>query len=56
MASDHLLIGISMKYYLLMGIGYLGGVFIYVQKIPERWLPGKFDFIVIKTKLLKKHC
>lgn len=30
---------------LLMGVQYLGGALIYAQRIPERWLPGKFDLL-----------
>ena len=29
---------------LMMGASYLGGVVFYAMRVPERWLPGKFDF------------
>lgn len=30
-----------------MGASYLGGLAIYVLRIPERFKPGKFDLIVL---------
>ncbi len=32
--------------YLLMGGSYLGGLAIYIARIPERFKPGYFDIIV----------
>lgn len=29
---------------LMMAASYLGGVVFYAARVPERWLPGKFDF------------
>ena len=29
----------------LMGASYLGGVVFYAARVPERWLPGKFDLL-----------
>ena len=30
-------------YFAMMGVCYVGGVLIYIWKIPERWAPGYFD-------------
>lgn len=30
---------------ILMGASYLGGVVFYAARVPERWLPGKFDLL-----------
>ncbi|KAK1317341.1 hypothetical protein QJS10_CPA05g01203 [Acorus calamus] len=35
----------STGYELLMGLFYALGVVVYAARIPERWLPGKFDLI-----------
>ncbi|OMJ66997.1 hypothetical protein SteCoe_35968 [Stentor coeruleus] len=32
-------------YFALMGVSYLTGVAIYISRVPERFYPGKFDFI-----------
>lgn len=45
--SDYLPFKDSFIYYLLMGLSYLGGLAIYVLRVPERFYPGKFDIIVI---------
>lgn len=29
-----------------MGIFYIGGLYIYLKRIPEKWYPGKFDILV----------
>ena len=31
-------------YYIMVGICYILGAAIYVNRIPERFFPGKFDF------------
>ena len=33
-----------------MGIFYIGGLYIYLKRIPEKWYPGKFDILVKKKK------
>lgn len=33
--------------YITMGSSYLGGLAIYVTRVPERFFPGKFDIFVI---------
>jgi hypothetical protein len=49
--SDDLLSGSlpfasTLPLYLLMGASYLGGLAIYIARIPERFKPGWFDIIV----------
>ena len=29
-----------------MGMFYIGGLYIYLKQIPERWYPGRFDILV----------
>ncbi|KAG2428951.1 hypothetical protein HXX76_011195 [Chlamydomonas incerta] len=41
--SDIAAIGEATRYDMLMGFLYLSGAFIYAARIPERWLPGRFD-------------
>lgn len=31
---------------LIMAGFYLGGAYLYVSRVPERWFPGKFDIWV----------
>jgi hypothetical protein len=40
----------TLPLYLLMGTSYLGGLAIYIARIPERFKPGWFDIIVKKKK------
>ena len=35
----------AVKYFLLMGVFYVAGVFIYILRVPERFYSGKFDYI-----------
>ena len=37
----------SIIFYILEGLFYLGGLFIYTVRIPERLKPGRFDILVI---------
>lgn len=41
--SDNLPFVASMPYYLAMGACYLGGLFLYTTRIPEKFIPGKVD-------------
>eukprot|EP00798_Chlamydomonas_sp_ICE-L_P017428 gene17428-23729_t len=37
---------VALMYDLVMGVAYLTGAAVYALRIPERWLPGKFDLIL----------
>jgi len=37
--------GLAFYGWFIMIAAYLGGAFIYAMKIPERWAPGKFDYL-----------
>jgi len=41
--NDYLPFTNSVPYYASMGLGYLGGLVIYVFRCPERYRPGKYD-------------
>ena len=36
-----------------MGVFYIGGLYIYLKRIPEKWYPGKFDILVKLINSLK---
>mmetsp|Transcript_67047 Transcript_67047/g.77782 ORF Transcript_67047/g.77782 Transcript_67047/m.77782 type:complete len:171 (-) Transcript_67047:22-534(-) len=42
-SSDYLPFISSVPYFLAMGACYLGGLYIYIQRIPEKCIPGKVD-------------
>lgn len=35
----------ALQYYGLMAALYIAGVLIYIARVPERFYPGKFDFV-----------
>ena len=34
-----------MTYYVMMASTYVSGVFIYISRVPEKYFPGRFDFL-----------
>jgi adiponectin receptor len=41
--NDTFSVANSVPYYLLMGICYLGGLYIYAKRCPEKYRPGHYD-------------
>lgn len=46
--TDYLPFVTSMPYYLAMGACYLAGLTLYINRIPEKFVPGKVDNCVKK--------
>lgn len=43
---DHVQRSLALDWLLLMGLGYLSGALLYGLRLPERFLPGKFDLLL----------
>jgi len=50
--SDMYSTGPSVIYYVLVGVFYLGGLYIYTVRAPERFKPGNLLLIKIKVTLI----
>ena len=40
--NDYIQFSNSFLLYFMMGFCYLGGLYIYAIRVPEKWYPGKF--------------
>ncbi len=36
----------SIPYYVALGVSYLGGLAIYLKRVPEKYYPKVFDYLV----------